>query len=58
LTPGNVKIGVIKKMEMDQYHQTLNKIDLLEKSLISHISETYFVYLHFGQLELWALHNT
>jgi len=34
LTPGNVKIGVIKKMEMDQYHQTLNKIDLLEKSLI------------------------
>lgn len=35
LTPGKVKIGVIKKMEMDQYHQTLNKIDLLEKSLIN-----------------------
>ena len=29
------KIGVIKKMEMDQYHQTLNKIDVLEKSLIN-----------------------
>ena len=35
LTSGNVRIGVIKKMEMDQYHQTLNKIDLLEKSLIN-----------------------
>jgi len=35
LTPGNVKIGVIKKMEMDQYHQTLKKIDVLEKSLLN-----------------------
>jgi hypothetical protein len=34
LTSGNVRIGVIKKMEMDQFHQTLNKIDVLEKSLI------------------------
>lgn len=28
------KVGVIKKMEMDQYHQTLSKIAVLEKSLI------------------------
>jgi dsDNA-binding SOS-regulon protein len=35
LTPGNVKIGVIKKMEMDQYHQTLKKIDVLERSLLN-----------------------
>jgi hypothetical protein len=34
LTPGNVKIGVIKKMELDQFNQTLNKINILEKSLI------------------------
>ena len=29
------KLGVIKKMEMEQYHQTLRKIDVLEKSLIA-----------------------
>jgi hypothetical protein len=35
LTPGNVKIGVIKKMEMDQYQQTLQKIDVLERTLLN-----------------------
>jgi hypothetical protein len=34
LTSGNVRIGVIKKMEVDQYNQTLKTIDVLEKSLI------------------------
>jgi hypothetical protein len=29
------KVGVIKKMEMDQYHQTITKINVLEKSLIN-----------------------
>jgi hypothetical protein len=29
------KIGVIKKMEIDHYHQILHKIDILEKSLIN-----------------------
>lgn len=35
LTSGNVRIGVIKKMEVDQYNQTLKTIDVLEQSLIS-----------------------
>jgi hypothetical protein len=29
------KVGVIKKMEIDQYHQTITKINVLEKSLIN-----------------------
>jgi hypothetical protein len=35
LTPGNVKIGVIKDMEMEQLRQTLTKIDVLERSLLN-----------------------
>jgi hypothetical protein len=35
LTSGNVRIGVIKSMEMQQYHETINKIDILERSLIN-----------------------
>jgi hypothetical protein len=34
LTSGNVRIGVIRKMEVDQYSQTLKTINVLEKSLI------------------------
>jgi hypothetical protein len=37
LTSGSVRIGVIKSMEMEQYHQTINKIDILEKSLINNL---------------------
>ena len=39
LTNGNVRIGVIKSMEMEQYHQTINKIDILERSLINNSIE-------------------
>jgi hypothetical protein len=39
LTNGNVRIGVIKNMEMEQYHQTLNRIDILERSLINNSIE-------------------
>jgi hypothetical protein len=35
LTSGSVRIGVIKSMEMEQYHQTLKKIDVLERTLLN-----------------------
>lgn len=38
LTPGNVKIGVIKKMEMDHFHDTIKKIEIFEKQKENHIN--------------------
>ena len=38
LTPGNVKIGVIKKMELDHFNETIKKIDIFEKQKENHIN--------------------
>jgi hypothetical protein len=38
LTEGNVKIGVIKKMEMDHFHDTIKKIEIFEKQKENHIN--------------------
>jgi hypothetical protein len=38
LTQGNVKIGVIKKMELDHFNETIKKIDIFEKQKENHMN--------------------